>query len=325
MAHMIENLNGKDCHAYVGQKPWHGLGIEVPADIQPLEILRVAGLDWRVEEVPSYIDWDGKKLPTGDKSLVRDIDGKILTSVSDNWRPCQNIEAFNFFQEFVDAGDMTMETAGSLNDGKLVWAMAKVKDTFELFNGDEVESYLLFSNPHEYGKSINIRFVAERVVCANTMAIALSEKAKTFARFSHRREFNPDLVKELLGMSHGYMEKYKETATFLGSKLYTPDSAKAFVMELFPVVQAAANKNDKPRKEISKTAKQILETVLDDQPGLKFARGSYWQLFNAVTFYTNHLAGRTTDTRVNSLWYGSSANINIKALSLAAEYAKKAA
>jgi hypothetical protein len=157
------------------------------------------------------------------------------------------------------------------------------------------------------------------------MAIALSEKSKTFARFSHRLAFNPDLAKELLGMSHGYMEKYKETATFLGSKLYTPDSAKDFVMELFPVVQAAANKNDKPRKEISKTAKQILETVLDDQPGLKFAPNSYWQLFNSVTYYTNHLAGRTTDTRVNSLWYGSSANINIKALSLAAEYAKKAA
>lgn len=323
--HMIENINGKDCCAYVGQKPWHGLGTEVPENIQPLEMLQIAGLDWRVEEVPSYIKWDGQDVLDGDVALVRDFDGKILSKVSDDWRPVQNIEAFNFFQEFIDAGDMTMETAGSLKEGKLVWGMAKVKDSFSLFNGDEVDAHLLFSNPHEYGKSINIRFCAERVVCANTMAIALSEKSKSFARFSHRREFDPDLAKELLGMSHNYMDKYKETAEFIGSKRYNADTAKEYLMQIFPVVQAAnADKKIKPRKDISKAAKQIMETILDDQPGMNFARGSWWQIFNSVTFYTNHVAGRTNDNRVNSLWYGASADVNVKALNLALDYAKAA-
>jgi len=323
MAHEIENLNGKDCFVFAGQPAWHGLGTEVPSDLTPLEMLKIAGLDWNVLEVPDTYEWHGKQIPNGKKSLIRDIDGKFLTSVSDAWKPNQNIEAFKFFNEFVEAGDMTMETAGSLKEGKLIWALAKVKDTFELFNGDTVESHLLFSNPHEYGKSINIRFCAERVVCANTMAIALSEKAKSFIRFSHRREFDPDLAKELLGISHEYMNKYKEAAAFIGSKFYTPDSVKDYITELFPVVQAA-NANGKPRKEISKTARQIMEEVIDSQPGREFARGTFWNAFNAVTFYTNHLAGRTQDNRVNSLWFGEAANINIKALDLAVEYAKAA-
>lgn len=319
--HMIENINGKDCFAFVGQKAWHGLGTEVPADISPLEMMQIAGLDWKVEEVDTYYEWKGKKIPDGNKNLIRDIDGQLLTTVSGNWNPCQNEEAFDFFNDFVEAGDMTMNTAGSLNDGKMVWALARVKDDFELFHGDEVKAYLLFSNPHEYGKSINIKFVAERVVCANTIAIALSEKSKNFVRISHRKEFDKEMAKELLGISHDYMDKYKETAAFLGSKKYTAETVKEYMMEVFPIAKGS-NPNAKSRKEISKAARQILENVLNNQPGMEYAPNSWWNVVNSVTFYTNHLSGRTDDSRLGSLWYGTNADVNLKALDLAMEYAK---
>ena len=97
------------------------------------------------------IQFNGELVPTGQKSLVRSTDGKILTNVGENWTPVQNEEAFNFFGEYVLAGNMEMHTAGSLKGGQMVWALAKVKDSFELFGGDKVDSYLLFSNPHQYG------------------------------------------------------------------------------------------------------------------------------------------------------------------------------
>ena len=107
-----------------------------------------------------------------------DSDNKYLSTVTAPWNPLQNAEAFKFFNDFVEAGDMTMETGGVLRDGQQVWALAKVGESFTLANGDKVEGYLLFSNPHQFGKSIDIRFVAIRVVCNNTLTFALEGSAK---------------------------------------------------------------------------------------------------------------------------------------------------
>ncbi len=167
MSHMVETM------AYAGEVPWHGLGEKVSNDLTPKQMMKKAQVDWEVLEVESFIEFNGKKTPTGDKSLVRSTDGKVLTNTGPGWKPVQNEQAFEFFAEYVYAGDMEMHTAGSLKDGKMVWALAKVKESFKLFKGDEVESYLLFSNPHEYGKSIDVRFTPIRVVCNNTLTLAL--------------------------------------------------------------------------------------------------------------------------------------------------------
>ena len=132
----------------------------------------------------------------------------------------QNSEAFDFFTEFVSNGDMAMDTAGSLKGGQIVWAMADVRDGFTLFDGDEVRGYLLFSNPHMYGKSIGIKFVMERVVCNNTLAVALSDDRQASVRVNHRTQFDPERVKEILGVSHNKVEQFKEAAEFLGSRNY---------------------------------------------------------------------------------------------------------
>ena len=95
-----------------------------------------------------------------------------------------------------------MHTAGSLRDGEYVWALAKVKESFDVFGEDTIDSYLLFSNPHKYGKSIDVRFTPIRVVCNNTLTMSLEAESKNSVRLSHRTEFNPDMVKETLGIAH---------------------------------------------------------------------------------------------------------------------------
>ena len=161
MSHELEMVNGKASMVYAGEKPWHRLGTEIPDDLTPAQVLDAAGLNWEVEKVPAYANVGGKSVAVGRSALVRTSDNKVLDVVSDDWNPVQNAEAFEFFNEFIAEGDMKMETAGSLKGGQIVWALAKVQDSFELFGGDRVESYLHFSNFHRYGCSTDIRFRSE--------------------------------------------------------------------------------------------------------------------------------------------------------------------
>ena len=316
MAHMVETM------AYAGETPWHGLGVQVPADLAPAQMLEKAGLDWTVEKIPAFAEIGGKKTSVGWSALVRSNDEKVLSVVSNDWNPVQNHEAFEFFHEYCAVGDMEMNTAGSLRDGQIVWGLAKVKQSFELFKGDTVESYLLFTNPHKFGQSIDVRFTPIRVVCNNTLTLSLEQKADRVVKKSHRTQFDPNMVKEQLGIATDKLAKYKEMAQFLGSKRYNTESLTDYFNKIFPVI--AYNKEKGPqRKILSKSAERALE-VIHTQPGANYAEGSWWQAFNAVTYLTDHEIGRSTDTRLQSAWFGPNKNLKLKALETAVEMAEMA-
>jgi len=318
MAHQVETM------AYAGQVPWHGLGVKVSNDLTPAQMLEKAGLNWNVREVESFVEFDGKRMPTGQKSLIRETDGRILTNVGENWNPLQNEDAFEFFNEYVLSGQMEMHTAGSLKDGQMVWALAKVKDSFDLFGGDQVDSYFLFSNPHQYGKSIDIRFTPIRVVCNNTLTLSLNKQAERAIKVGHRVAFDPSEVKEALGIASEKLAVYKEMAEFLGKKRFTADSLIEYYNTVFPrtadkKVQGKALSVD----TLSRNAKLCMD-VLEDQPGAKYAEGSWWQAFNSVTYITDHVQGRNEDNRLYSSWFGGNQTRKKNALETAIEFADAA-
>jgi len=316
MAHMVETM------AYAGETPWHGLGVKVPSDLSPAQMLEKAGLDWTVQKVPAFADIDGQKTNVGWSALVRSSDHEMLSVVSNDWNPVQNHEAFEFFHEYCAAGDMEMHTAGSLRDGQIVWVLAKIKESFELFKGDTVESFLLFTNPHKFGQSIDVRFTPIRVVCNNTLTLSLNQHADRMVKKSHRTEFDAAQVKEQLGIATDKLAKYKEMAAFLGSKRYNDSTLKEYFNRVFPVL--AYNKEKGPqRKDLSKSATRALE-VIGTQPGAQFAEGSWWQAFNAVTYLTDHEIGRSADSRLTSAWFGPNKNLKVKALETAVEFAEAA-
>lgn len=334
MAHQVETM------AYAGEVPWHGLGVPVRPDMTPDQMLEKAGLNWTVERVPQFIKWNGQVRKTGKDVLVRSSDGRILTHISEDWEPVQNQEAFDFFNEFVHAGDMEMHTAGSLRQGNMVWALAKVKESFTVFGKkDKIESYLLFSNPHEYGKCIDIRFTPIRVVCNNTLTLSLNTTSEMMVRLNHRRKFDPEWVKQTLGIASGKLSDYKSMAQFLSGKRYTADNVIDYFKTVFPgsplkeenektVVSMTDAKPKRKRKtrtpdEMSRPAR-IAHGVLETQPGAEFGAGTWWQAFNAVTFSIDHLLGHKPDTRLNSAWYGANRNRKIKALELAVDFAEAA-
>lgn len=311
MAHEIETM------AYAGETPWHELGTRVPADLSPAQMLEKAGLNWNVKKVPAYAEIGGEKVSIGHSALVRESDNSMLDVVSNDWNVLQNIEAFEFFHDFVANGDMEMHTAGSLKGGQFVWALAKVNDSFDLFNGDQVDSFLLFSNPHKYGWSIDVRFTPIRVVCNNTLTLSLNTASKNFAKISHRRAFDGDLVKETLGIAKEKLSSYREMAQMLGGAKYTMGSLTEYFNRVFPVAGAA-------KKKVISANAAIAHDVIYSQPGANFAEGSLWQAFNAVTYMVDHKLGRSQDNRLANAWFGYGKKTKDNALQIAVEMAEAA-
>lgn len=319
MAHELEIRNGKAQIAYSGEVPWHGMGTKVDSNLTPAEIQVAAGLDWDVQKetmtTSSGIEIKGKK------ALVRSGDNKVLDVVGDNWNPVQNDEAFEFFSEFVNAGDMEMHTAGSLKGGKMVWALAKVKESFDVLKGDQVDSYLLFSNPHMYGKSIDVRFTPIRVVCNNTLSLSLEMSSANATKMSHRKVFDPSEVKETMGLAHDKFEKFRETAQFLASRQFNSDSLIQYYNEVFPrTYKGKTEVKVKSVEDLTNNAKKAYD-LLGTQAGAEFGKGSWWSAFNSVTYFTDHEMGRNADSRLSSAWFGANQTRKVKALEKAVEFA----
>jgi phage/plasmid-like protein (TIGR03299 family) len=311
MAHEIEMVNGVAQMAYAGELPWHGLGSQVSDDISTDGMMEAAGLDWSVTKQPMYYMDDLGEMGEvpGKSALVRSSDNKVMDIVGQDWNPVQNAEAFEFFREFVDSGDMKMHTAGSLKGGKMVWALAKVNDGFTIKTAqgeDSVESYLLFSNPHQYGKSIDVRFTPIRVVCNNTLTLSLNQNVDQYVRMGHQRPFNAEDAMATLGMAHQKLETYKEAAEYLCQKSYTSEQMVDYFNQVFP--SASSRDSNKSRE-----AQEVMHT----QAGANLGEGTFWQLFNTVTYMTDHTLGRNNDTRLQSSWYGANQNVKKKALELA--------
>ena len=324
MSHEIDTM------AWVDEKPWHGLGRKVSNDLTPEQMMKAAGVDWEVHEVPSYVSYNNDNIPTGQKVLIRSDTGAILSNVGTGWNTVQNKDAFKFFNEYIFKGDMEMHTAGSLKGGQIVWALAKIKESFDVFGGDQVDAYMLFSNPHKYGHSIDIRFTPIRVVCNNTLTFALETESKRAVRISHASVFDADIVKETLGIAHDKFAEYKEMAEFLGSKPYSIDLLKQYYSEVFPrttikkgVENVGVIQKEEDKKILSNNAKKCLELV-ESQPGAEFAEGTWWQAINAVTCFTDHHQGRNAESRLESQWYGKNQQVKTKALNKALKYARAA-
>jgi phage/plasmid-like protein (TIGR03299 family) len=234
-----------------------------------------------------------------------------------------------------------METAGSLKDGRQIWGLAKVDESFTLPGDDRVLGNLLVSVSHEWGKSNEIRFTPIRVVCNNTLSMALADRSQPAFKMPHTKAFDADLIKtaeDALGLASNRMKEYKEAAEFLCTKKYNKDTVVSYIADLMQPKLAMQQK----LLEQSKTEKTYLAraTMLDEfqrapskvyealeqQPGanLKSSSGTWWGAMNAVTFVVDHKWGHDRDAAMHNAWFGARASLKTKAMTTALDYAKAA-
>lgn len=298
MSHAVETM------AYTNEVPWHGLGFHVADSLTAKQMLKAAKLDWRVEKQALFLQ-DGTEI-NDNFALIRPKDGTVFGIVGNKYVPVQNEDAFEFFKEFVEAGKAKMETAGSLKGGKYVWGLANLNSSFKMRNNDVVKGYMLVGVPHEPDKSLLFKMTSVRVVCANTLALALRDKGGEF-RMPHRVEFNDKAIqraKDGLGVAREQFGEFEKNARLLQSlKISRTDAIKL----LAPIYQqenevkdVLADFNDLANKRMRQ-----LMGILTDAPGAE--PDTAWGLLNACTYYCDHIASRTTDTRLTNAWMGKEA------------------
>lgn len=309
--------------AYAGQTPWHGIGTQVSSELTPQEMIQVAKLNWGVRKVPvQYSDKKGNLKASEDWFvLVRDDNDFVLGPCGKRYVPFQNDEIFDFYTKFVNEGHMTMETMGSLDDGRHLWALAKTKEHFILPGKDRVDAYMLISHPHQWGKAATFMFTTIRVVCQNTINMALRAGAAKF-NVPHMASFSAitmQKVEEALGINSLLLEEQKQIANVLVKKQIEEKQFQRYIATLFqPDLLKTPSDchlgNFKPTTEAAYTA-------LTRQPQVAQTKNTWWSAVNAVTYYIDHEAGDNRENALKNAWFGQNAKKKRDALSLALEYA----
>lgn len=314
MAHKVETM------AYANEVPWHGLGKQVDGKLSAKEMLKEAGLNWTVNKEEVFTA-SGIKVP--DRfALVRSRDKKPLSICGSKYVPIQNEDSFGFFTGLVKAGKMTMETAGSLDNGARIWGLAKMhKGDFALPGDDVVNSYLLLCQPHIPGQKMTIMFTPIRVVCHNTLTYALQEaKGKGVFQMSHRTEFDDDMkamAEMALGLSTQHMSHFKEQAEFLTKRKASEQQVDQYFADLYHKGLDTSVSDD-----WNQTVARLRD-IYSHQPGAELSDGSWWKAFNAVTYYVDHVASpKSQNNRLRKAWFGQTATQKHKALDMALTYAK---
>jgi phage/plasmid-like protein (TIGR03299 family) len=310
MAHEIEGNKA----FFVSEPAWHGLGVVLQAAPNAAEAAKLA-YPHLLREKPIYY---GSNLNIAShKAIVRD-DNLVLGIVGKGYELFQPHESFTFFQPWLDTGRVKLEAGGSLKGGKRMWALASL-DTAdaEVAPGDRVRGYFLVYTSFDGSLAHGLKFVSERVVCANTLAVAL-------------RESGPECtVRHTTGM-HAKIERIQASLDMASQKF--GDSTKAYAaMAKKKITKAKAEEfiryvilpNGKVGTEISTRSENKVDelmAMLDKQRGSELVptvRGTVWEAYNAVTEYLTHEHGRNQDTRLNAQWFGGTADLNVSAFQAA--------
>ena len=282
----------------VRQVPWHGLGTIVKEAPTSADALRFAGLDWTVDQTPVYTD-AGIEIP-GYKANRRSSDNSILGIVSDRYRIVQNTEAFEFTDAIVgetENGVVKYETAGSLNGGKKIWLLAKMP-TQKILD-DDVEPYMCFSNTHDGSGAIRICMTPIRVVCANTLSMALNTAKRQWST-KHMGDMQSKLeeAKLCLQLADKYMRGLDEEADRLANAILYREQIDEILNELFPVEDDASER----KKRNVQAMKDDFYVAYFMPDILKFGESAY-RAVNAMSDVVTHATPkRNTASYAENRW-----------------------
>jgi phage/plasmid-like protein (TIGR03299 family) len=318
MAHQVDESNGRANMAYVGAKPWHGYGQEMQPG-QSIDQWKIAaGMDWQIKKsfVRYATDAKCENVPAYKDNLVlwRSDNKQPLSVVSAKYNVVQPGAVLEFFRDLTESMNWTLETAGCLYGGRKFWALAACGDTEEVTKEDWMKSYMLLSSNCDYSGRTILRPVAERVVCHNTLSIALKEHVMKEVAISHRSKFNPDEIKSQMGLTQenflGFIKQCRE----LANKTITPDAADKFIGALLTETGLTKVEDYKT----TSAYKQILNLFRSEAIGIGLAgEGSAWNMLNATTEFIDHATkARSDENRLASAWFGKGDTVKSKAFSM---------
>lgn len=314
MAHLIDTSNNRANMAYVGEAPWHHLGSRLEPGSSIDVWLREAGLTWRARLSPVIFFPGEEQSPVTipDRKVVYRNDTKApLGIVSSRYKLVQPNEVLEFFRDFVEAGDLALETAGSLAGGRRIWALAKLDKSFRLRGQDEVQGYLLLATSMDGSMATQARLTSIRVVCQNTLSMTNYEGDRPHVSVPHLSTFNPDLVKAQLGLADSAWKDFKEVAEVLSARKVTRSESKEWLIKTF----GSDPEEGLEEQENPRTLKLVYDAVRYS-PGaeLRSTQDTAWGLVQGATYYLDHVRGKDPARRMDASWFGTGETIKRRAM-----------
>lgn len=321
MAHNLDIFAGQASMFYVGEPPWHWLGTRFerpPRDSS--EAIHAARLNWRVRKAPLLAQDPNGNIPVADKyAIVREDRRIVLGVVSGEYQPLQNEEAFRFFDGIIDIGAAEYETAGALGNGEKIWILVKMKAEPMLIAGfDEVQKYLLLFNSHDGSSSVHIRFTPIRVVCQNTLTVAMREGTRLRA-IVHRHGLHRHLeeARQLLESIVNTYRDIERHFTLMARVKVDEKRLQEYIEAVFPLPKTTTEMGAKEKHEQvlslrNKAARLFTDGMGNRNPAIE---GTLWAAYNAVTELIDHKYWQRRHPKdlLRDIWLGEGSKIKVRA------------
>ena len=321
MSHNLMIQNGRASMFYVEETPWHGLGTRLNQPATAQEAIQAAQLDWNVTKEPVYTNVGDARIAVPDTYAVIREGSKapVLGVVSKDYTPLQNVEAFSFFDPIVGENAAVYHTAGALGNGERIWLLAKLPGQIRVAGDDVADKYLLLSNSHDGKGSVQIKFTSVRVVCQNTLTLALYG-GETF-RLVHTPDVKRRLKEagQLLAQIRNRYSSTEEALQAMARVSMNQERLREYLTQVFPEADPA----DEAVVARVHKARQWSEYFFDQGRGNRMpgVNGTLWAAFNGVTEWLDHRKTRQNPgQRLNSLWFGENYRVKARAFALAQSF-----
>lgn len=304
---------------YINEVPWHGLGTKLDKPATAREAIQAANLDWQVGKVPLFAG--SKRIPVPEKfatvrktsNIISKTD-PVLGVVGRDYTPLQNREAFTFFDPIVGEEAAIYHTAGALGKGERIWILAKLPGHIRVVGDDIAEKYLLLSNSHDGKSSVQIKFTPVRVVCQNTLTLALG--SGSCWRVVHHQDIQQKLKQahEMLGLIKTQFNDLEASFQNMARVKMDTNRLKEYLAQVYP------DSKEPNRIELIQRDRDWSEYFFDQGKGNRMpgVSGSLWAAFNGVTEWLDHRKSRQNEgQRLNSVWFGEGAKIKNRAYEVA--------
>ncbi|MDC4641961.1 DUF932 domain-containing protein [Acinetobacter baumannii] len=341
MAHQIENM------AFVGQTPWHGLGNQLPQN-QPIEIwAQQAGMDWRIES--SNVSYMAKNergqnilMPYEEQRVLYRSDTHApLSVVSQRYQEVQPKEILEFYRDLTEQSGFELETAGVLKGGRKFWALARTGQSAALKGKDVSNGYILLATACDGTLATTAQFTSIRVVCNNTLAIALRglNSSAGVVKVPHSTKFDAEKIKQQLGISVRAWDEHMYEMKQLSQRKVTQQEAAAYFDAVFnntnlsiaeqneSIIQFYRNvarpqpthssKADNKTEPNGRAMSKVMTMFNGHGRGaeLASAKDTAYGLLCSITEFVDHeRRAISTDHRIDSAWFGAGANLKQRGL-----------
>ena len=330
MSHEITvRKDGTEEFFAAGSTPvWHRLGQRVERALSSGAALRMAALDWKVDERPIYADIAGQMSEiTTHKSIVRRDTQAVLGVVGRRYKPVQNEEAFEWLDGLVGSRLAVYETAGSIRHGAVVWALVRLPGELRIANTDDVvKPFILVANSHDGSVAFRALNTSIRVVCSNTLTLALRSAGPDAIAVKHTESIHDRLAdaQEVLGLAVTQHRRFEAHMNLAAERKFRKRDFETFLDRVLGPASRRKDGDDEP--ELTAARQQIVANFDHELQSLKGIEHSAWAAFNAVSQYidwerpTRGSVGREREERrFVTTMFGQGADLKRKAWSAALE------